>query len=166
MLDFDIVNATSYALSSSVKDSKTFNNVLSKFASNSWRYTRPSDHENLYKNNYLDGATEEYLAQNAGATLWNPADVTNNVLHSYFVEDGSFLRCQDITIGYTLPHKLTAKWGMSKLRFYASCSNLFIITGYSGYDPEVDLMTSLTCGMDYNRYPRNRSFVFGVNVNF
>ena len=48
----------------------------------------------------------------------------------------------------------------------ADLENLFIITGYLGYDPEVDIQTGLTCGMDYNRYPRSRSFVFGVNLNF
>ena len=44
--------------------------------------------------------------------------------------------------------------------------DLFIITNYSGYDPEVDIQTGLTSGMDYNRYPRNRSFVFGTNITF
>lgn len=165
MLDFDINNATAYALSSSSSSSNQFTNVLSKF-NDAWKYTRESDKENMYKNYYLDKATDEYISMNAGKTLWNPADITNNVTHSYFIEDGSFLRCSDITIGYTLPNKLTSKWGMSKLRFYASCSNLFIITDYSGYDPEVDIQTGLTCGMDYNRYPRSRSFVFGVNMNF
>lgn len=70
------------------------------------------------------------------------------------------------TVGYTLPGNLTSKWGISKARFYVSASNLFIITGYSGYDPEVDIQTGLTCGMDYNRYPRSRSFVLGTNITF
>ncbi|MBQ3857685.1 SusC/RagA family TonB-linked outer membrane protein [Segatella bryantii] len=166
MLDFDIVNATAYQLSSSTSTSSTFYNVLSKFADNRWRYTRISDGENLYKNYYIDGALEEYISMNANATLWNPADITNNVLHSYFVENASFLRLQDVTIGYTLPRKLTARWGISKMRVYTSASNLFVITGYTGYDPEVDIQTSLCSGMDLNRYPRSRSFVFGVNVTF
>ena len=50
--------------------------------------------------------------------------------------------------------------------FLCAASNLFIITGYSGYDPEVDIQTGLTCGMDYNRYPRSRSFVLGTNITF
>jgi hypothetical protein len=98
--------------------------------------------------------------------LWNPTDVTTKLTQSYFIEDASFLRCSDITIGYTLPKSLTQKVGVSKARFYVSASNLFIITGYSGYDPEVDIQTGLTCGMDYNRYPRARSFVFGTNITF
>ena len=64
----------------------------------------------------------------------NPTDVTQKITHSYFIEDGSFVRCQDLTIGYTLPELLTSKMGISKARFYVSASNLFIITGHSGYD--------------------------------
>jgi hypothetical protein len=69
-------------------------------------------------------------------------------------------------VGYTLPEKLTKKWGISKARFYLSTSNLFIITGYSGYDPEVDVQTGLKPSMDLNRYPRNRKFAFGTNITF
>jgi hypothetical protein len=98
--------------------------------------------------------------------MWNPADVTTNLIHSYFVEDGSFLRCSDITIGYTLPKSIIKKIGLSKLRVYGATSNLFIITSYSGYDPEVDIQSGLTPSMDYNRYPRNRAFSFGVNATF
>ncbi len=164
MYDFDVNNATAYQLSSSESNSKNFFNVLTKF-NNRWTYVR-EDGECLYKNTYLENSVELYKELNAGKTLWNPTDVTNKVTHSYFIEDGSFLRCQDITIGYTLPKQLTNKWGMSRLRFYVSGSNLFIITGYSGYDPEVDVQTGLTSGMDYNRYPRSRSFVFGANITF
>ena len=166
MLDFDVNNATAYQLASSEKNDKRFYNSLAKFADYGWRYTRDSDGETLYKATHLDNSVDLYRELNTGRTLWNPADVTKKITHSYFIEDGSFLRCQDLTVGYTLPTKLTTKWGVSKARFYASVSNLFIITGYSGYDPEVDVQTGLTCGMDYNRYPRSRSFVFGTNITF
>lgn len=165
MYDFDVNNATAYQLSSAEGNNKKFYNVLSKFK-DSWHYFNPVDGDNYYKNYWVDNTVDVYRAANANVTLWNPTDVTNKVTHSYFIEDGSFLRCQDITIGYTLPSQLTKKWGMSKVRFYASASNLFIITGYSGYDPEVDVQTGLTCGMDYNRYPRSRSFVLGTNITF
>ena len=165
MYDFDVNNATAYQLSSAEGNNKKFYNVLSKFK-DSWHYFNPVDGDNYYKNYWVDNTVDVYRAANANVTLWNPTDVTNKVTHSYFIEDGSFLRCQDITIGYTLPSQLTKKWCMSKVRFYASASNLFIITGYSGYDPEVDVQTGLTCGMDYNRYPRSRSFVLGTNITF
>lgn len=166
MVGFDVYNATAYALSGSTTSQYNFYNVYSKFATNRWRYTDPTTGECLYKNYYVDGALDAYKAMNANATLWNPADLVNNQMISYFVEDGSFLRCTDITLGYTLPSKLTKRWGMSKLRVYGSVSNLFIITSYSGYDPEVDVQSGLTPSMDYNRYPRSRQFSFGVNVTF
>ena len=155
-----------YTLSSAEGNSNKFHNVLNKFANNRWTYYDPVDGDNLYKRYWVEDCVGGYAAANEGVTLWNPADVTNKVTHSYFIEDGSFLRCQDITIGYTLPSKITRKWSISRLRFYASATNPFIITGYSGYDPEVDVQTGLTCGMDYNRYPRSRTFVFGVNLTF
>ncbi len=166
MVDFDVNNATAYQLSSSEGNDKKFFNALSKFDKQGWIYTRDGDGECMYKCYFIDGSVDMYRELNAGRTLWSPVDVTRKITHSYFIEDGSFLRCQDLTIGYTLPTKITAKWGISKARFYVSTSNLFIITGYSGYDPEVDVQTGLTCGMDYNRYPRSRGFVLGTNITF
>ncbi len=176
MLDFDVYNATAYALSSSSKNQNDFYNVYSKFASKRWRYTAPvgmvdgDGHniagETLYKNTYITGALDMYRELNANATLWNPADVITNVMNSYFVEDGSFIRCTDVTIGYTLPRSIMKKIGIEKIRAYVSASNLFILTNYSGYDPEVDVQSGLTPSMDYNRYPRSRTFSFGLNVTF
>ena len=171
MLDFDVNNATGYMLSSSVSNSRNFYNVLSKFK-DGWQYNdidgslTGTKGDILYKLYYVDDNVNIYKNANAGRTLWNPTDVTTRLTQSYFIEDGSFLRCNDITIGYTLPKDLTKKAGISKARLYVSTSNLFIITGYSGYDPEVDVQTGLTCGMDYNRYPRARGFVFGTNITF
>lgn len=171
MLGFDINNATAYALSSSNGNKNNFYNVLSKFR-DGWQYNDISGDltgtkgDILYKLYYVDDCVNIYKHANAGRTLWNPTDITTNITQSYFIEDGSFLRCNDLTIGYALPQKLLKKAGLSKVRFYASATNLFIITGYSGYDPEVDIQTGLTCGMDYNRYPRSRGFVFGTNITF
>lgn len=171
MLDFDINNATAYTLSSSNGNKNKFFNVLSKF-NDGWQYNdfdgtlTGTKGDILYKLYYVDESVNIYKNANAGRTLWNPTDIGTNLTQSYFIEDGSFLRCNDITIGYTLSKNATKKLGISKARFYVSASNLFLITGYSGYDPEVDIQTGLTCGMDYNRYPRARSFVFGTNITF
>ena len=171
MLDFDINNATAYTLSSSEKNSKNFYNVYAKFA-NGWQYNdidgslSGTKGDILYKLYYVDDCVNIYKNANANRNLWNPTDVTTKLTQSYFIEDGSFLRCSDITIGYTLPKNVIKKLHISKARFYVSASNLFIITKYTGYDPEVDIQTGLTCGMDYNRYPRSRGFVFGTNITF
>ena len=176
MLDFDVYNATAYALSSNSGNQNTFWNVYSKFADNRWRYTAPNGYvyndvdlsaECLYRNTYIDYApTTYYRALNANTTHWNPADLTTQVMMDAFVEDGSFIRCSDITIGYTLPKSITQKIYLNKVRAYVSASNLFILTKYSGYDPEVDVQSGLTPSMDYNRYPRARTFSFGLNVTF
>ena len=166
MLNFDIYNATAYALSSSSSNSQEYTNVLAKFGrGDRWNYTQNSgSHDDYWTGSNL--TITDYMNENQGKSLWNPADVVSNTINSYFIEDGSFLRCSDVTIGYTLPKKVSQKWAMSKLRVYASASNLFILTSYSGYDPEVDVQSGLTPSMDYNRYPRNRAFSLGVNVTF
>lgn len=67
-----------------------------------------------------------------------------------------------------LPKFVTNKLGINSLRFYATAYNVFCITGYSGFDPENDTMkkTTLTPNVDYSAYPKSRSFVFGLNLNF
>ena len=176
MIDFDVYNATAYALSSMSGSQNNFTNVYTSFADGRWRYSAPdgftdlSGHditgESLYKNGNLDGMPGLYKSLNANARTWNPADLVTNAMIDAFVEDGSFIRCSDITIGYTLPKSITSKIYLNKVRAYVSASNLFILTKYSGYDPEVDVQSGLTPSMDYNRYPRARQFSFGVNVTF
>lgn len=104
---------------------------------------------------------------NANATLWSPA-VGNAVLSDWAVEDGSFLRLTSATIGYTLPSHITMKAKISRLRFYVTGTNLFCLTNYSGYDPEVDTRraTPLTPGVDYSAYPKSIGYVVGVNLTF
>ena len=89
----------------------------------------------------------------------------NTYIHSWAVEDASYLRLSNLSIGYTFPRKALKKVGLQKLRFYFTGSNLFVWTPYTGFDPEVSTMgNSLTPGVDFGAYPRNRSFVFGLNV--
>ena len=106
-------------------------------------------------------------ALNAGTTMWSPA-CQNAIFTDWAVEDGSFLRLQSATIGYTLPEKWTMKIKMQKLRFYVTGTNLFCLTNYSGYDPEVDTRrsTPLTPGVDFAAYPKSIGFVAGANITF
>ena len=98
--------------------------------------------------------------------MWNPTSIGKPISMSYAVEDGSFLRLNSATLGYTLPQEWTKKAGLNKVRFYVAGSNLFTITGYSGYDPEVDIATGLTPNIDNNRYPRSRTYTFGAQLTF
>lgn len=104
---------------------------------------------------------------NANTTMWSPY-MSKYVLTDWAIEDASFLRLNTLTLGYTVPKSITSKVGISNLRFYATAYNVFCITGYSGFDPEADCVrkTNLTPGVDYSAYPRSRSFVIGLNLNF
>lgn len=104
---------------------------------------------------------------NKNTTMWSPY-MSKFVLTDWAVEDASFLRLNTLTLGYTLPQKITKRVGINSLRFYCTAYNVFTITGYSGYDPESDCIRkdALTPGVDYSGYPRSRSFVIGVNLNF
>ncbi len=89
-----------------------------------------------------------------------------DVLDDY-VEDGSFLRLNTITLGYSLPKHVLSKVKLSRLRLYCTLRNIHTFTNYSGYDPEVSNSSSLlTSGVDNSAYPRSKSYVFGVNLSF
>lgn len=111
------------------------------------------------------------------ADRWTPTNASNTVpafdgyvpseLYSRFIEDGSYLRLKNITLGYTLPEKLTRKAYITKLRVYVTAQNLFCLTRYSGFDPEVNTLTSpLMPGFDWGSYPRTKAFTFGLELQF
>lgn len=81
-----------------------------------------------------------------------------------YVEDGSFIRCKNITLGYTFPQKLLKKAHVNTLRVYATVTNAFLITKYSGMDPEVGSWNPLQAGIDNGFYPQARTFTFGLNL--
>ncbi|WP_409686991.1 SusC/RagA family TonB-linked outer membrane protein [Flavobacterium sp.] len=106
-------------------------------------------------------------ALNANTSMWSPYMV-RNVFSDWAVEDASFLRLNTLTLGYSLPKDLLSKLAISRLRFYVTANNVFVLTNYSGPDPEVSTrrQTPLTPGVDYSAYPRSRQFLFGLNLNF
>jgi hypothetical protein len=128
---------------------------------------------------YIDAAGNQVtdlagLAKlNSDATIWSPFSMGNAapVFHSWAVEDGSFLRLNNVTLGYSLPKKLISRALMSKLRVYVTVYNALLWTKYSGYDPEVSATrnnsySGLTPGVDYSGYPKARTFTAGINVTF
>ena len=111
----------------------------------------------------------QLAALNKNATLWQPLTTGSSWYpQSWGVEDGSFLRLNNITFGYTLPTSVSKKAGIQKFRAYVTLNNLAVITNYSGYDPEVNTRrsTPMTPGVDFSAYPRSTSYIFGVNVTF
>jgi hypothetical protein len=85
-----------------------------------------------------------------------------------WLEDGSFLRCRNMQIGYTLPQNLTKKAGISRLRVFVMAENLFTLTRYTGCDPEVTGGNGFgtEVGIDRGVYPQSRTYSVGVNLTF
>ena len=94
--------------------------------------------------------------------------ITNNEgdPNSYYVEDGSFFRLKNLQIGYSLPQTLMDKWNMTSMRFYVQGTNLFTITDYEGFDPEIVAYDNLSLGIDGRIYPASKVYTLGVNVKF
>lgn len=113
------------------------------------------------QNAMINAGVNPYELENRNGTIPNPlGSPTNTENSTRFIEDGSYLRLKNLQIGYTFPLKWTQKFHCSRLRLYATASNLFTITGYKGYDPEVG------SGVDYGNYPQSRTFTFGLNATF
>ena len=100
--------------------------------------------------------------------LANDDNTLNNVPSSAWVENGSYLKLRNLTIGYTVPSSLASRLRLTRLRVYLSSQNLFTITKYSGLDPEIGIQGSNATqnGVDNGTYPSSRFFTFGLNVTF
>lgn len=111
------------------------------------------------------------------ANRWTPSNPTSDIpraaatgseeYSSRVIEDGSFLRLKNVSLGYTIPSRQLRKAGISSLRLYVSADNIWTWTNYSGPDPEVSTRNSvLTPGFDWSAYPRAYGFTAGVNITF
>ena len=97
---------------------------------------------------------------------WGLAVTEFDVNTSYLVEDGSYLRLKTLLLGYSIPEAALKKFGVKKVRVYVSATNLWTLTKYSGYDPEVSYFNSIiTPGADMGAYPRSRMYTLGLNFN-
>lgn len=91
---------------------------------------------------------------------------TNNVFSDYYVEDASYLRIQNIQLGYTLNSTFSEKAGITKLRLYTGVNNLYTFTKYRGFDPGASNGAPIGGGIDYGFYPTPRTYLLGLNINF
>lgn len=95
--------------------------------------------------------------------LWRVNGDLTGVSTSRVVEDASYLRLKNLQLGYSIPTRISRRWGIRSLRLYVSFQNLWTWTKYTGYDPEVSTRNSaLTRGFDYSSYPRTTSYTFGI----
>lgn len=143
--------------------------------------------QGVYGNKIFNGL--KFISLNPGGTgqnynmdrdilnAWTPQNTNTNIprvvqgdpsgnyskVSDFYVEDGSYLRLKNLTVGYSLPRELYKKLDVNKIRVYVTSNNLFTITKYTGFDPEVGMETY---GVDTGRYPQARSFIFGLEVGF
>ncbi len=118
---------------------------------------------NNLRRDYWDGHWTPENPSNVYSRLLNS---TNTWVSSYYVEDGSFLRLKTLNLAYTFTGKRLAKAKISSIKAYVNAENLFVITKYSGMDPDVSTSNPLFTGFDRMSYPKARSFTFGINLSF
>ena len=124
--------------------------------------------ENVSLQYYQNHWTPTNHSDRYARALANDDNTLNNVPSSVWIENGSYLKLKNFTIGYTLPASLINRFTLSKLRVYVSTQNLFTITKYSGLDPEIGVQggNATQNGVDNGTYPSSRFFTFGLNVTF
>jgi len=126
-----------------------------------------------YERNLSDANRSTYVLDRwtgAGSTNTTPrlttAATSNQVFSDFYVEDASYLRIQNIQLGYTLNTDYSQKAGISKLRLYAAVNNLYTFTKYKGFDPGASNGAPIGGGIDNGFYPVPRTFILGLNINF
>ncbi len=119
---------------------------------------------NDYRNVQITGG-DPYMPRMAASSA---ASSSNYRYSDRFVEDGSYLRIQNVSFGYFIPKKWVSKIGISDLKLYANLQNLYTFTKYSGYDPEIGSIdqSALLTGIDNARYPSPRIYTFGLTLTF
>jgi len=106
-----------------------------------------------------EGTTNSHPRVTTGATR-------NTIFSSYYVEDGSFLRLRNTQFGYKIPRKILKKAKIESVRFYVSANNLFTLTRYQGFDPDIGSSGALSGGVDYGLYPQAKSYMGGIQITF
>jgi TonB-linked SusC/RagA family outer membrane protein len=123
-------------------------------------------------------AVDSWTPENTSATipkLQNTGSFSSDgVTNSYFISKGSYFRCKQMQIGYTIPSSTLKRFGIDRLRVYVQAANLFTITQYGGLDPELqtppdsngNITNTTGYGIDQGNYPHTPSYLFGINLNF
>lgn len=159
----DVYNATKHSMSPYAP----YQNVPTEFGNNYYRTIDPTTGRKAESMAIL-----QQLNPNENLRTWSLSKTNSDYItypSSYYVEDGSYLRLSQVTLGYTFPQKWMSKAHISKLRIYFTANNLCTITGYDGYDPEASSKNDdvvCTPGYDSSTYPRSRSYVVGLNLSF
>jgi TonB-linked SusC/RagA family outer membrane protein len=124
------------------------------------RFLPQSNRSTLYLNRWTGEGTSNTVPRASN-------NAANNTLFSdFYVEDGSYLRVQNIQLGYSFSDKILEKFKISRLRLYVAANNLFTFTKYQGFNPDINNADPLSAGVDFGQYPLARTFTTGINVSF
>lgn len=118
--------------------------------------------------NHLDYVLDRWTGEGTSTTVprVTTSATSNNNFSDYFVEDASYVRIQNIQLGYTLNPNISQKAGITKLRLYTGVNNLYTFTKYKGFDPGASSGAPIGGGIDYGFYPIPRTYLLGLNINF
>ena len=124
--------------------------------------------ENVSQEYYANHWTPSNPSNRFAKATYNDDAVGSNVPSSTWIEDGSFLKLKNFSVGYTLPASLIKKWTMTRVRLYVSAQNLFTITSYTGLDPEIGIQggNATQNGLDNGTYPSSHFYTVGLNLTF
>ncbi|MBR5749642.1 MAG: TonB-dependent receptor [Prevotella sp.] len=120
--------------------------------------------QDIASGNYPTWVLQRWTGEGTSNTVPTLGNSENWVCSDMYIQDGSYLRLKNITLGYTLPRNLTKKINISRLRIYARAENLFTWTKYWGFDPEIG-SGSTSLGVDYGVYPQARTYTLGFNIS-
>ena len=138
-----------------------------RFGANRFEFVKDCYSPYRWNNGELEFVNDpsELAKMNANAKYWSPTSMVGMLVDKY-LEDASFLRLKNLSIGYTIPTSVLQKVRMKSARVYFTATNLFTLTKYTGLNPEVSISSSTTPGVDNGSYPISRTYTFGVNLTF
>lgn len=145
-------------------------NFIGSFGADLYNADRMQGLDPSYSYNMYRETLDRWHGEGTSNSIPRMTTLRTNLNHrtsDLFIESGDFVKLKNMTLGYTLPDGLLNKVGIHHLRFFVSAENLFTITSYSGYSPEIGYTDgNKQKGVDYAQYPQSRKFTFGLNLNF
>ncbi|MEO6348492.1 MAG: TonB-dependent receptor [Aquaticitalea sp.] len=124
------------------------------------RFLTYSNKPDIYLNRWTGEGTSNTVPRAANSAS------NNQLFSSFYVEDGSYLRIQNVQLGYSIPSDFLKKMSLDKFRLYLAVNNLYTFTKYSGYNPDISNQNPNGAGVDLGQYPNTRTFTTGINVSF
>ena len=169
---FDMTANFNFVLGGHIMNYQALNNTYgskdNRFGANRLAFVSGAYSAYRWNNGELEFVEDpaELKKMNEHATMWSPTSMVGYLVDKY-LEDASFLRLRNLSIGYTLPNHIAKKVAMKSARIYFTATNLFTLTKYTGLNPEISIGgSSTTPGVDNGNYPLSRTYTLGLNVSF